>query len=308
MTDKVVFLDIDGVLNDEAHRASVRRDKVIVAWSEEIGRAMIDPARAARLQRLCDEGEAAVVIVSGWRRWASAEAIASALAAAGLRSPVLGVVAGLKMSGDLRATGAKEWLAEHPEVRRFVVLDNTRRYWEGWGAFGEALVAPADGLTDADVDAALAILRRPEAAAPEKAEAAAPAMGDIDAIRVMAVALDLAGEGDSVTVRAERYRGHGERSDRRGWVRVTLLVGGGVRRLSFVGDGPIGGIGATEGDAVRAVRKSLVYGLAYRARESRGASKYTRERAEKLLREADDLDAKFRDLANVIVACGGEEP
>jgi hypothetical protein len=155
----VVFLDIDGVLNNEAWYAAVERDTGIVSWSPAIGRKLLDPERVARLQRLCDATGAAVVIVSGWRRWAEADAIAAVLADAGLRAPVLGAVGGLRMSGDLRAMAAVEWLDRHPEVTRWVVLDDTARMWDGMRVRGRRwrshLIAPQDGLTDDDVERAI---------------------------------------------------------------------------------------------------------------------------------------------------------
>lgn len=157
----VIFLDIDGVLNDAAHRMSMATNKMVVAWSHEVGLAILDRSRVARMQRLCDETGAAVVIVSGWRQWASAEAIARVLSDAGLRAPVLGTVGKLKPTMDSRAMATADWLADHPEVTRWVVIDDTAFLWNGYEELASRLVVPQDGLTDADVDKARALLSTP---------------------------------------------------------------------------------------------------------------------------------------------------
>lgn len=158
----VVFLDIDGVLNNDAWLAAIERDNGIVSWSPELARKMLDPERVVRVQRICDAAGAAVVIVSGWRRWASADAIAAVLSDAGLRAPVLGAVGGLRMSGETRATATGEWLDGHPEVTRWVVLDDTARMWDGMRVRGRSwmdyLIAPLDGLTDDDTERAIKVL------------------------------------------------------------------------------------------------------------------------------------------------------
>lgn len=176
----VLFLDIDGVLNSGAWvTAACAGQGAITRWSLDLARRCLDPARCERLQRVCDETGASLVIVSGWRRWATVEEIADALRGAGLTAPVLGAVGGVKMSGDLRAMATREWLAEHPEVTRWCVVDDLVDAWregrhtsrrEGRTQIEEYervvpawLVGhaahPADGLTDDDAARVAAILR-----------------------------------------------------------------------------------------------------------------------------------------------------
>jgi hypothetical protein len=92
----VLFLDIDGVLNSGAWvTAACAGQGAITRWSLDLARRCLDPARCERLQRVCDETGASLVIVSGWRRWATVEEIADALRGAGHDALVL---------LDLRAT------------------------------------------------------------------------------------------------------------------------------------------------------------------------------------------------------------
>ncbi len=181
---KIIALDIDGVCNDDAWRvATAARFPGVVVWSPEVGAAMLDPLRVARVQRVCATTDASVVLTTGWRRWASAEDITACLRGAGLTAPVLGAVGGVKMSADLRQTGLREWLCDHPAVGRWCVIDDLVSAWESTRnverremfrgrmamvCTSERYVAPwlagrcvhpVDGITEADADAAIAILR-----------------------------------------------------------------------------------------------------------------------------------------------------
>jgi hypothetical protein len=121
-------------------------------------------------------------VVSACRGWFDEHALRRLLRGAGLTAPVLGAVGGVKMNGDLRARGLREWLDEHPEVTRWCVVDDCVSAWEStrnasrremrdgklWHVeTSERFVAPwlagrcvhpVDGITDADADAAVAIL------------------------------------------------------------------------------------------------------------------------------------------------------
>ncbi len=76
MSAPILFLDIDGVLNDNAWiTAACAGQSAITSWSLDLARRCLDPARCARLQRVCGYTFASLVIVSGWRRWATVEGI-----------------------------------------------------------------------------------------------------------------------------------------------------------------------------------------------------------------------------------------
>jgi len=160
-----VFLDLDGVCNDDAHYSAAvagcrtHAEAIVAALARGL-----DPVRVARVERVCAAVDASVVIISGWRRYATTEQIGASLAAAGLTAPVVDAVGGLRFSGETRAQATQEWLRAHPEVTAWVVLDDDERQHWRW-SHGEAawcagrLVHPVDGITDADADAAVAILR-----------------------------------------------------------------------------------------------------------------------------------------------------
>lgn len=158
MTTPIIFLDIDGVCNSQASCRAVWPGQLVTdpEESKRIAVATLDRALVTRIQRVCDATGAHIVIASGWRRWMSLDEIRTALAGAGLTAPVIDVLGGLKMTADLRARAADGWLDKHPEVTRSVVIDDTAGLW--WGSTIPRVV-PVDGITDADADRAIAILR-----------------------------------------------------------------------------------------------------------------------------------------------------
>lgn len=158
---KVLFLDLDGVVNDDDwQRATTKRYPGLVVWSEEIGRAMIDPERLARVQAICDATGASIVIVSSWRRWASADVLSGILQTQGLKAPVIDAVGGVKFSGETRASATKEWLARHRDVTAYVIVDDNGLQWERFRDLCAHLVSPRDGIEDEEVVRAIEILSR----------------------------------------------------------------------------------------------------------------------------------------------------
>lgn len=163
MSRSVIFLDIDGVLNHTVLYAenALRGPTPPVGW--------IDRACVARLDALCARTGAAVVISSGWRTYESIpgatqggwRGATEVLRAAGLRAEVIGAtpdstrqVGGLSMADD-RGLEILSWLCEHPEVERWVVLDDCDMGVDP-GRFVRTSIAV--GLTDADCERAVKIL------------------------------------------------------------------------------------------------------------------------------------------------------
>lgn len=74
----ILFLDIDGVLNSIAYAI---RTKIKGIWG-------LDAPCVKKLQRIVDETNCDIVIMSTWRRIHTLEEISDMLVAAGMRSPV----------------------------------------------------------------------------------------------------------------------------------------------------------------------------------------------------------------------------
>lgn len=142
---RVVFLDIDGVLNSEAyllkidgqHRALGHTDptrsksETCVCYRLE---RQIDDDAVARLNRVVAATDAKVVISSSWRKLLEPTELLAILA----RHGFVGEIIGETPRGDeeeLRATyeypkhhyrgyEIDYWLRQHPEVDRYVILDD----------------------------------------------------------------------------------------------------------------------------------------------------------------------------------------
>jgi HAD domain in Swiss Army Knife RNA repair proteins len=102
---KIVFLDIDGVLNCK-QTPNPRKFPFIV-----------DGALLGRLERLLEITGAEVVLDSNWRYDP-----VGLLAAKHFRVPFVDTTPDLP--GQPRCTPILEWLHQHPDVERFIVIDD----------------------------------------------------------------------------------------------------------------------------------------------------------------------------------------
>ena len=150
---KIVFLDIDGVLNSKLYDNK---------RTENDGN--IDLGRMPYLKRIIDETGAQIVLSTTWRehwsvepaeRDAVGEELDATFVAHGLtiadKTPMLGE----------RVDEIKAWLALHPEVKDFVIIDDMLG---GWAGLEEHLVRTnyriGRGLEVHHVEKAIAILNR----------------------------------------------------------------------------------------------------------------------------------------------------
>lgn len=153
---KVIFLDIDGVLNghewdDEAKSCSIRRECV------------------KHLSRIVSETGAKLVISSAWRYMILREQMTDCGFGYMLRTH--GLVCGepgplvIGHTGpdrepcqfDDRALQIKAWLAEHSDVERYIALDD-EDYEFSKHNVDFLLTDSATGLTEADANLAIAHL------------------------------------------------------------------------------------------------------------------------------------------------------
>jgi len=135
---KVVFLDIDGVLNDAITTMDLLDDKPKKEHLE-------------CLKAIIDATDAKIVLSSTWRLFPSARNdVKNALRNVGLE-----FIDKTKELRD-RASEIKEWLSRHPEVEKFVILDDE----EISGKFPDNLVQTTfyRGLLPEHVEKAIKIL------------------------------------------------------------------------------------------------------------------------------------------------------
>jgi hypothetical protein len=150
---KVVFLDIDGVLNSHAWVKDLGRDR---------GLGHLDPAACARVQRLCDDTGAKLVISSTWRLIFKRAAICDMFRARDLTTTILGMTAALhtKRGHEIQAwLDASSAIAELGTIDGMVIIDDD---------FDMAHLAPWHvktdvdcGFTDGELRQAAEVLSRP---------------------------------------------------------------------------------------------------------------------------------------------------
>lgn len=180
----VIFLDIDGVLNHSNTRSDV------LPTTREPLPIPIAPECMARLNRLIAETGAKIVISSSWRNFARWQDLGPALVRHGLVGDVIGETPdlvndevwlerwhareGAPFSFEHLERGWEigEWIAAHPEITAFVILDDCSDMdaLKPW----LVLTHPIDGLDDPDVERAKGLLER---SAPGIAKAIEKALG-----------------------------------------------------------------------------------------------------------------------------------
>lgn len=154
---RVLFLDVDGVLN---------RATFSPAKSEGL-RSWIEAELAARLDRVCEEAGAVLVMSSSWRAGRTLEELRDDLAAAGIKTPLLGVTP--IEGGRRRFEEIQRWLqgwkdAGHEEIESFAIVDDLHYMGPLEARF--VRTSTFNGLDDAAAQQLIWILRGDARAAP----------------------------------------------------------------------------------------------------------------------------------------------
>ena len=141
----VVFADVDGVLNSRAFY-----DRVGL-----LPHPWLDPEAIARLDRLCREADARIVLSSAWR---GDPRTPGWLYERGLSVPIIGCTGWAGPAGN-RGGEIAAWLRVRPEVARFCILDDH----DDMDALRPYLIQTdhATGLLDEHVARAVALLLAP---------------------------------------------------------------------------------------------------------------------------------------------------
>lgn len=161
---KVIFLDIDGVLN-----AGVQNGNQQMEWSDG---SLIDEEKVELLKQIVERTGASIILHSGWRFWfdeglrptrEEAERLVGILGNYGIRiwdvTPDFSTEE-IKKSKKFSLVKAKEilhWLKEHQEVENWLVIDDLELHNE---EVAKHLVRTDQtvGLTEADVELAVRML------------------------------------------------------------------------------------------------------------------------------------------------------
>jgi len=149
MTTRAVMLDFDGVLNTPR------------TWGKFPPEQALDRDKVERVAAWVEAVDAHVVISSAWRTGHALDDLRQFLQGRGFATAwnrVIGVTVSRIFSR--RDWEIREYLARHPEIGSFVVLDDMPTL--GLDRFGARFIQtnPETGVTEADLDRATAALRR----------------------------------------------------------------------------------------------------------------------------------------------------
>lgn len=130
---KVIFLDFDGVLNSEGsfrYEDRRRNEWKLQGVKGNVGETLCNVC-TSNFQMILDRyKDVKVVISSSWRHFFSLEEILAKLEEYHVSSNrVIGITPTNK--GDNRGIEINMWLADHPEVTQYVIIDDN-----DWGIFG----------------------------------------------------------------------------------------------------------------------------------------------------------------------------
>ena len=161
---KVIFLDIDGVLNSNFWNADHQR--------EISDGKYIDTEKVKLLSKLVKKAKADIILHSGWRFWFGSD-LKPMRQEAGYLADILEkegmVVAGMtpdltteeirktKKFSKVKADEILMWLKNHPETERWVVIDDLELHNDEI-AKKQVMTDPEQGLTEEDVEKALGFL------------------------------------------------------------------------------------------------------------------------------------------------------
>ena len=152
---KVIFLDIDGVLNSQQYQSRIDHEDAGIY-------NMLDPEKLKLLQTLVEQTGAGIVLSSSWREsFADMEPLDSVaknfLSAFNKYSLSFYDMTPL-LSGH-RDEEIRQWLSEHTEINAFVILDDEHYDWKELEARW-VKTSYYVGLVEKDVQEAIRILRR----------------------------------------------------------------------------------------------------------------------------------------------------
>jgi hypothetical protein len=159
---KIIFLDFDGVMNNELWFIDrVERKKIYNRDEHE--KDAIDPRCVDFLNKIIEDTGAKVVVSSTWRMGRSKEELQRILEVKGFKGEVVGKTDMLRGEGCLRGNEIRQWQRDNAELigkedeNRYVILDDDSDmlYWQRNNMI---IVDPYCGITPRTVYKATKIL------------------------------------------------------------------------------------------------------------------------------------------------------
>jgi hypothetical protein len=152
---KVLFLDIDGVCNSRAYLYRLRaKNKKATLWYG------IDPEASKLIKRIVKETGCMVVLSSTWRLYADGRAQVKREVCHFIDC-TKDLQAGAKRGVVERGIEVQEWLARHPQVTHYAILDDDADFLPDQWLFKTTF---NDGITEPIAQAVIDHLNAPERA------------------------------------------------------------------------------------------------------------------------------------------------
>jgi hypothetical protein len=157
---KIIFLDIDGVLNHDKWYVSKEYQALYNNESVELD---IDPKCANRINKICEETGAKIVITSEWRL--SWYGTTMRLERGGINPDYIldktPERIWISIPGFDHSRGAEidDWLYLHPECKNYVIIDDRTDFTQVQKD-NFVNTKQSIGLTDSDMEKAIAILNK----------------------------------------------------------------------------------------------------------------------------------------------------
>ena len=112
---KIIFLDIDGVMNSQTYYRSIK------VKSKDWDR--FDPIAVKLLKMLLEEFEAKIVITSSWR-FGAIDILINELSKTGLKKYLYKDWKTPQLYGYKRGDEIQKWLEKHLEVNNYIIIDD----------------------------------------------------------------------------------------------------------------------------------------------------------------------------------------
>lgn len=125
---KVLFLDIDGVVNSKAFAKRIYEQQ---GYGGLMG---IDPVPARLVKRIIQDTGCKVVLSSTWRLWESSRAEVRRDVCEFIDCTI-DMQAGAKRGVVERGLEVQEWLSRHPHVKQYAILDDDADFLPGQWLF-----------------------------------------------------------------------------------------------------------------------------------------------------------------------------
>ncbi len=127
---KIIFLDFDGVLNNEAWMKQLtEKGRTFRSYSDR-DMDELDPARVKMISDLVLETDSHIVISSSWRLLNDLEMLNYVLVTNGLDPKAQAIALTPETQKGFRGDEVALWLAKNPQVVNYVIFDDGIDFYE----------------------------------------------------------------------------------------------------------------------------------------------------------------------------------